>query len=300
MDTNQLDILQQDTHIKEAIPYYLKMHDAIVNAVTQDLKSKFLKEITQLELDHDRHCQDLQVKFQEQLTKELLQQQLKHEKASKAQGSAFGNLPLVQSLSRTISEREKEIDVMKLQMKSLKKQVSDLTKSISPSKIVHLTPHLSINPPTPLTHPVIDTPTPISPKLNKIPSNEESQPPESNEESQPPESNEESQPPESNEDSQPPESNEDSQPPESNEETQPPESNEETQPPESNEETQVTESIYEPPPVSSLGKIKYKGKLYYIDKLPNENGEYCVYECLNNQPGRIVGQKGPDGKYVMH
>jgi hypothetical protein len=186
MDTHQLTIdiqSHQPPIVTEATHYYLKMSDAIILATTHDLNQKHqaqilsfdkdhqtqlvsIKEEHQVQLvllarEHETHCKELEKKYEEQLSEQLKQQQIKHDKAMKSQGSTHASLPLVQTLSRTITEREKEIDALKLQMRGLKKQITDKSDQ-SPAKIVHLlTPQLSIHPPTPMTVSSIDTPVPV-------------------------------------------------------------------------------------------------------------------------------------------
>ena len=48
-----------------------------------------------------------------------------------------------------------------------------------------------------------------------------------------------------------------------------------------------------------MSKIKIKGTICYISKVPNEFKEYFIYECLNNTLGNIIGKKTADGKYML-
>jgi len=49
----------------------------------------------------------------------------------------------------------------------------------------------------------------------------------------------------------------------------------------------------------TLSKIKIRGIVYYITKIPNEQDEFALYECINNYPKNQVGKKNKDGMYVF-
>lgn len=51
---------------------------------------------------------------------------------------------------------------------------------------------------------------------------------------------------------------------------------------------------------TNLSKIKIKDRLYYLSKVADNNGEYMVYDCTNNQVGPQVGKKTKDGKYKLN
>jgi hypothetical protein len=49
----------------------------------------------------------------------------------------------------------------------------------------------------------------------------------------------------------------------------------------------------------TLSKIKIKGVIYFITKAYNENNELTLYECLDGNPGRFIGNKNKSGVYVF-
>ncbi len=272
MDTNQLEAELQSHQapiIKEAVQYYVKMTDAIIRATTQDLQAKHQQDLSALEREHEAHCQKLELQHAEHVADQLRQQQVKHDKAMKSQGSTHASLPIVQTYSKTITEREKEIEVLKLQIKGLRKQLTDAK---SPTKIVHLpTPQLSIHPPTPMTVSSIDTPIPVANLGAQLAIETTTTPEETTSETTTP-----------------------------NKATlEEPASEEPASEEPASEEPASEEPVYVAPPVSTLKKIKFKDTVYYLDKVANGTGEQLVYECTDNQPGQIVGRKTQDGKYVF-
>jgi hypothetical protein len=49
----------------------------------------------------------------------------------------------------------------------------------------------------------------------------------------------------------------------------------------------------------TVSKIRIKGTIYYITKIPNDVGDYLIYELLDDSVGRQIGRKTRENKCIF-
>ncbi len=224
--------------------------DVMIDQITQQLKTLVETQSNhhkrQIKALHDKHETQIKTLVNEHET-HLKTLRESHDQLMKTQTTSLNNFSLVQSLSKTISEHEKNLETANLQIKSLRKQLTERLSTIKP--IESECPQIRLNNTT--EGQIIAL---LSPNTNTLPE------------------------------------------PEPNTHILPESELNTNILPESEPDINLL------PEVKTLTKIKYKGQIYYQDKLPNHDDEYIVYSISpdTNKPYQIVGKKLKKGTYQFY